>query len=110
MRIIELDASGWTDALDFYRALKVALGSCAGHGDSPAAWVDSMIWGGMNAIEAPYIVRITGTAHCNEELKSEIVLLAEVIKEARTWRFHHKGEDIDVSLVAPELSNPRRSN
>jgi hypothetical protein len=41
MRIIELDASKWANALDFLLALKAALGSCEEHGTSPAAFVDS---------------------------------------------------------------------
>jgi len=98
MRIIELDARNWDNVLDFYSALKEALGSCRGHGDSPDAWVDSMICGGMNEVEAPYIVHITGAATCNAKLKGEIALLADVIKDARLWRLQHYGDDVDVSF------------
>jgi Barstar (barnase inhibitor) len=97
-RTIELDASGWADVMDFYTALKSALGSCTGHGNSPDAWVDSMIYGGMNAIEAPYVIRIAGTARCDEKLKDEIALLADVIREARAWKLEHYGEDVDVTF------------
>jgi hypothetical protein len=58
MRIIELDAGKWANALDFLLALKAALGSCEGHGTSPAAFVDSMVWGGMNNVEPPYTVKV----------------------------------------------------
>ena len=98
MRTIELDAKAWSNVLDFYAALKDALGSCEGHGDSPDAWVDSMIYGGMNAIQAPYVVRIVETSKCNDDLAYEINLLAETIREARAWRLKHYGDDVDVSF------------
>jgi hypothetical protein len=89
MRIIQLDARNWATAVDFHNALKAALGSCSGHGSSPDAWVDSMIHGGMNAAEAPYIVRIVGTASCDDSIRQEIALLADVIHEAG-------GDDVNV--------------
>ena len=98
MRIVELNAQDWRTVLDYYDALKEALGSCPGHGDSPDAWVDSMIYGDMNEIEAPYVVRITGTANCGDHLMAEIRLLAKVIREARAWKLEHYGEDVDVSF------------
>ena len=98
MRVIELNAQNWQTVLDYYDALKEALGSCPGHGSSPDAWVDSMIYGGMNEVQAPYIVRITGTASCGDHLKAEIRLLADVIWDARAWKLEHYGEDVDVSF------------
>jgi len=98
MRVIELDAHGWRTVLDCYNALKEALGSRPEHGSSPDAWADSMIYGGMNEIEAPYVVRIMGTATCDDQLKAEIQLLADAIRDARTWKLEHYGEDVDVSF------------
>lgn len=97
-RVIELDASRWQNVLDYSSALKVALGSCHGHGDSPDAWVDSMIYGGMNAIEPPYVIRIIGTSGCPQKLKDEFALLDRVIREARAWRVEHYGDDRDVTF------------
>jgi hypothetical protein len=48
MRIIELDATKWETVLDFYYALLAAVEAPKGHGKSPDALIDSMIWGGMN--------------------------------------------------------------
>jgi hypothetical protein len=48
--------------------------------------------------EAPYVVRITGTVNCDDHLKAEILLLAEVIRDARAWKLEHYGEDVDVSF------------
>ena len=98
MRIVELDAKDWADVIDFYNAMKRALCSSPGHGSSPDAWIDSMIYGGMNALEPPYVIRITGTANCNDELKTEIVLLSNAIREARVWRLKHYGDDVNVSF------------
>lgn len=96
--LIELDATRWRNVLDFYDALKRALRSPDGHGGSPDAWVDSMIYGGMNGVEPPYVIRIVGTAHCRAGLKAEIDLLAEVIRDARAWKLEHYGVDVEVSF------------
>lgn len=98
MRVIELSATNWRTVLDYYDALKEALGARPGHGDSPDAWVDSMVYGGINEIEAPYLVRITGTANCGDDLSAEIQLLADAIRDARVWRLEHYGVDVDVSF------------
>ncbi|MBC9884143.1 barstar family protein, partial [Bradyrhizobium sp. INPA01-394B] len=39
---------------DFYDALLAALGAPEGHGRNLNALIDSMVWAGMNAVEAPY--------------------------------------------------------
>jgi len=98
MRVIELNAQNWRTVIDFYDALKEALGSCPGHGDSTDAWIDSMIYGGMNEIEAPYVIRIAGTASCGDHLKAEILELADSIRDARAWKLEHHGQDIDISF------------
>jgi Barstar (barnase inhibitor) len=98
MRVIELDATNWRSFQDFNDALKVALGSIKGHGNSANAWIDSMIYGGLNAIEVPYVIRITGTANCDKALKDEIIRLSEMIRDARAWKLKHYGKDVDISL------------
>src|SRR5258706_674096 len=105
MRTIELDASGWETPVDFLKALQVALGSCEGHGHSPDAFVDSMVWGGMNDVEPPYVVRVVNTARIPTEVREYISLMASIITDAREWRFRNRGDDIEVSITAPELSD-----
>jgi hypothetical protein len=104
MRVIELDATNWRSFQDFNDALKAALGSFKGHGNSGNAWVDSIIYGGLNAIEAPYVVRITGTANCDASLKEKIAAISEMISEARAWKLKHYGIDVDVSFRIEEDS------
>ncbi len=102
MLVIELDATNWRSWQDFSNALKAALGSCEGHGNSVNAWIDSIIYGGMNSVEAPYVVRISGTANCSATLKEELMELSEAISEARAWKLKHYGTDVDVSF---QISN-----
>jgi hypothetical protein len=105
MRVIELDASSWTTPLDFLRALRAAIGAPEEHGWSPDAFVDSMIWGGMNCIEPPYMVKVIKTQGIPGDVTSYITLIASVIKAGRESRCSRHGTDVEVSLVAPELSN-----
>jgi hypothetical protein len=53
LRLIDLDASDWQTVLDFYGALRSCVGAPEGHGWSPDAFIDSMIWGGINRLEPP---------------------------------------------------------
>jgi hypothetical protein len=106
MLVIELDARGWRSIHDFDDALKMALRSCDGHGDSIDAWIDSIIYGGMNAVEAPYLVRITGTANCDASLKEYLMTFSEAISRARAWKLKHYGTDVNVSFrIEDDLRN-----
>ncbi len=98
MRVIELDAAEWHDVLDYYAALKRSLRSPEWHGDSPAAWVDSMLYGAINGIEPPYLIRVTGTSNCPPDVRQKIELLANVIREACEWKIQHYGVDTEVSF------------
>jgi hypothetical protein len=102
MRLIELDAAGWKSPIDFLQALKVALGSSKGHGMSPAAFVDSMIWGGMNDVEPPYVIRITDIRGVPKEVADCVALMISVIQEARRDRLQRRGDDIEVSIETDE--------
>ena len=99
MRLIELDAAGWDSPLDFLRSLKGVLGSPELHGTTPAAFVDSMIYGGMNSVEPPYVVRITNISEVPKEVADYISLMISVIQEARQDRLRRRGDDIEVSIV-----------
>ena len=98
MRVIELDATGWRDVLDYYAALKRALGSPEWHGTSVNAWIDSMITGSINRIEPPYLIRITGTSKCSPALREEIEYLAGAIREARAEQRQREGKDAEVDF------------
>src|SRR6266700_2225366 len=74
MRLIQLDAKGWKSQLDFIPSLTRALGSCEGHGMSPDAFVDSMIWGGMNRVEPRYTVQISNLNAAPKEVADYVSL------------------------------------
>lgn len=93
MRIIELDATKWKTMLDFYNALLPAIGAPRGHGMSPDALVDSMIWGGMNAVEPPYTIRIAHLLTAPKEVRDGVELAKEVLARGRIYRKRH---DTDV--------------
>jgi hypothetical protein len=97
-RIIEIDASQWKTVIDFLTALRTAVGSPHQHGWSPDAFIDSMIWGGINELEAPYAIHIVGSDQAPQEVRDYIDLMVSVLAEARRWKLENRGEDTDVSL------------
>ena len=98
MRIIELDAADWKTVRDFYDVLLPALGAPEGHGCSIDSLLDSMVWGGMNAIEPPYTVRIKNAQALPKEIINHINLLAHYIPEHRAEYRAREGEDVDVNV------------
>jgi hypothetical protein len=98
MRVIELDASTWKTPLDFMRALKTAIGAPEWHGSNLNAFIDSMIWGGINSLEPPYTVIITKTGDVPSNVADAIRVLSTALSEQREWKLSHRGEDVDVSL------------
>lgn len=57
-----------------------------------------MIWGGINAVEPPYTVRISGTKNLAKDVVDEISLVQRCIVEAKDEYRMRKGSDIDVRL------------
>ena len=83
MRLIELHADKWCTPLDFYEALLIALGAPEGHGRNINALIDSMVYGGICAMDPPYTLRITGTAKLPNDIKNEIDATVASIREAQ---------------------------
>ena len=100
MRLIKLDARGWKMPLDFLQSLARALGSREGHGMSVDAFVDSMIWGGMNSVEPPYAIHITNIGGAPKEVADDVVRMICAIEEGRRERFRQRSENIEVSISA----------
>ena len=107
MRIIDLDAIRWKTVLDFYNALLASIGAPAWHGESPDALVDSMIWGGINAVEPPYTVQISGLSTAPKEVRDHVELVKDVLARGRDYRKRHNGEDVEVSI---EIAGPSDGN
>lgn len=98
MRTIELDATKWKTVIDFYKALLAAIGAPAWHGISPDALVDSMIWGGINAVDPPYIIRISGVASLPKDVRDAVELAKEVLADGRQDYCNRRGGDVEVGI------------
>ena len=61
-----------------------------------------MIYGGMNSVEPPYVVRITNIGGLPKEGADHISLMISVIQEARQERLQRRGDDIEVSMSAED--------
>jgi RNAse (barnase) inhibitor barstar len=82
MRVIELNAKNWRTWQDFYDALLTALGAPKGHGRNLNALIDSMAWGGMNAVGTPYTIRISGAEKLSKDVIAEIDEMKQALKAA----------------------------
>jgi len=98
MKTIEIDATEWETVLDFYHAILKAIGAPKGHGISIDALLDSMIWGGMNSVNAPYIIRVKNIRERPKAILLEIELLARCISKARADFAARHGHAPDVRL------------
>jgi hypothetical protein len=98
MRIIELDATKWKTIIDFYDALLESVGAPEWHGQSLDALVDSMIWGGINRVEPPYTVRISGMATLPKDVRDEVEIAKQAIVKGRAdYRVRRDG-DMQVAI------------
>lgn len=96
MRIIELDATKWKDGLDFYADLLRALGAPEWHSESVDALIDSMICGGINAVEPPYIVRVLSADSLPKEIREHIETVKMALGKARVLHRRWQKRDVDV--------------
>ena len=93
---IELDASGWITVLDFLRALREAIQAPAGHGWSPDAFNDSMVFGGMNGREPPYDIVIINLR--DPEIAEYVDVIRDVVAGGRADHIASHGRDVEVSI------------
>ena len=98
MKVLNIDASGCRDRWDIYDLVGKAVEAPDGHGSGSDAFADSMIWGGMNAVEPPYTVRISGTANLPDDIKTEILEFAHSLREARAEYKATRGNDVEVNV------------
>src|SRR5712672_2855548 len=98
MTIIELNAQSWHSREDFYSALLAALGAPKSHGRNLNAVIDSMVWGGMNAVEPPYKIRVLGTENLSEDIRAEIDVVKQALANARAERRASGGPDVEIGL------------
>ena len=100
--IIVLDASGWAMPNDFYEALLPKLGAPLWHGHNVNALVESMIYGGINSLEPPYIVKIIGLASAPVRVRQEVGWTRDdVERHLKEFRNAH-GHDVGVTFVVED--------
>lgn len=74
-----LDCRSMTDVESFYDGLFQILGSPPWHGKNINALADSIIYGGINDLEPPFIIKITNIPKANHNLYSEIEYISNII-------------------------------
>jgi RNAse (barnase) inhibitor barstar len=98
MQIIELDATKWKTVDDFYDALLASIGAPEWHGRNLNALLDSMIWGGINSLEPPYTIRISGLAKLPKDVRNEVEMAKQDLARGRTDYQSLRGGDIEVGM------------
>ncbi len=98
MKIIELDANGWLTALDFYDALLAALGAPHWHGRSIDALIDSIIYGNINPVEAPYRILATGLDKAKHEAFHELTVAFACLAQAGA-QAHFQGNEAWLEIT-----------
>ena len=101
-KVLDLNASNWKGFRDFYDALFAVIGAPEWHGRSVDALADSMIWGGINSVEPPYIVRICGVDPTADEVRDAIAEVKRYVDLGREEHRVQKKRDIDVSIEIRE--------
>jgi hypothetical protein len=100
MQLIELHADGWVTAMDFVAALKKAIGAPDWHGDSVDTFLDSMIYHDeINALKAPYTIRIVAADKAGPEAQGMMRLLARYVDQRGA---PDRGGDLEVSILVEE--------
>ncbi|WIW89879.1 barstar family protein [Sphingobium sp. V4] len=94
MRLIELDACGWTKPLDFYLALLPKLGAPDWHGLNLDALYDSLL-GDINAVEPPFCVTIRNIDRLPAEMSDFLAQAATMFADAR----HDYGVEVTLQLI-----------
>jgi hypothetical protein len=98
MRIVELDAQNCTSVLSFYDALLRAIEAPRWHGHSIGALIDSMVWGGINGLEPPCRIRVTGSHALAADVRTEILEIAGALMGGRADHVRREGTDVEISL------------
>jgi Barstar (barnase inhibitor) len=78
---VHLDASSWHKANDVYTSIFEALGSPSWHGRNFSALNDSIVTGGINAVEVPYTLSINGLKTTPIDVQAFVSELVDFISE-----------------------------
>ena len=97
MKTIELDGSGWTARLEFWQALRDALGVVPGHGTNFAAFEDSVFYHpDMLTVRPPFTIIVRKPA---PETLADVEVMAAGWAEQRAWKQRRYGEDVEAVIA-----------
>jgi hypothetical protein len=98
MQMINLDGSSWTKPLDFWFALREALGVVPGHGTGFDAFEDSIFYHpDMLSVRPPFTVLVHDAPTAT---RLEVAQMAEGWAFQRHWRKDNYGDDVEALIVA----------
>lgn len=97
-RMIDVSAASWQTVLDLYRNILGRLDAPDWHGESIDALIDSMIYGGINGLLPPYVIRGHDADSLPAHVARELACLAQAIADARIERKERTGIDVDVGI------------
>jgi RNAse (barnase) inhibitor barstar len=83
MREIVLSGDNWKTPEDLYGALLFSLGAPDWHGHNLDAVWDSITGGGINRIDPPFAIRVTGIDSLPEDCKALLDRLVDLLSEAK---------------------------
>ena len=96
MQTIEIDGSSWSDRLDFWYALRDALGVVPEHGTGFDAFEDSVFYHpDMLNIQPPFKVVVRNPSPM---VISDVEQMAEGWVLQRQWRKERYGDDVEASI------------
>ncbi len=99
MKVVSIDASKFHNSLEFFQALKEAIGGPEWHGLSIDAFLDTMVWHDVNALTPPYTVVVFNSNTAPYEVREDALLLKRCILDARRELKRLRGVDREVDLV-----------
>jgi hypothetical protein len=92
MTVVDLDATSWRTVVDFFDAIRQAVGAPSWHGSSVDAFLDTMIYHDeINELKAPYTLRINNLRAAPPPVETAARLLADAIRR-------HGGSDLGTDL------------
>ena len=83
MKLISLDASEWRSPDDFYSAILPELGAPAWHGRNLDALDDSLGGGGINTLEPPFRVHVTGADKLPQSMQQFLSKVEQLFADVR---------------------------
>lgn len=69
-----------------------------GTAKAPDALIDSMVWGGMNAVEPPYTIRIFGVGKLPGDVRGHVKIAKEALAKGRMDYRNRRGGDVEVAI------------